>query len=72
VAESCPTEPAASYAEEAANQDRLLDEKLAAIRDREAGGEITVREAADLRVAALEHHVQAVKALRIEYFGDGR
>ena len=65
-----PPEP--TYAEQAANQDRLLDERLADIRGYEATGKITAREAADLRVQALEHHIEAVRALRAEHFGNGR
>jgi hypothetical protein len=65
-----PPDDARSYAAEAAAQDRFLDEKLAAIRAREAAGTITTREAADQRVAALEHHLEAVRALRAEHFGD--
>jgi hypothetical protein len=61
--------PASTYAEEAAIQDQLLDGKLAGIRAREAAGDITVREAADMRVQALEHHIQCVRALREEHFG---
>ena len=59
-----------TYMEEAALQDSYLDEKLAAIRRREAAGELTVREAAAERVEALQHHVQAVRYLRREHFGE--
>jgi hypothetical protein len=61
-----------SYAGEAANQDRLLDERLADIRGYETAGKITPREAASLRVQALEHHIDAVRALRDEFFGNDR
>lgn len=60
-----------TYASEAAEFDRFLDEKIAAIRARQDAGEITVRQAADLRVEALSHHLAALKALRAEYFPDG-
>ena len=63
--------PASTYAEQAAAQDKFLDEKLAGIRAHEAAGDVTVREAADLRVEALEHHIQCVRNLREEYFGNG-
>jgi hypothetical protein len=63
------TTPAGTYADEAAAQDHFLDDKLAGIRALEAAGDITVREGADLRVAALEHHLAAVRLLRAEYFG---
>ena len=65
------TTPAGSYADQAAAQDQLLDGRLASIRAQYEAGSITVREAADLRVAALEHHLEAVRALRREYFGNG-
>jgi hypothetical protein len=67
---SDPTTPEPTYAEKAAIQDRLLDGRLAGIRAREAAGEITTREAANERVAALELHIEAVKALREEHFGE--
>jgi hypothetical protein len=66
------TTPAGTYADEAAAQDQFLDRRLAEIRAQYEAGSITVREAADLRVAALEHHLAAVRALRAEHFGDGR
>ena len=66
---SDPTPHTSTYTEQAAAQDRFLDEKLADIRATEAAGVITVREGADLRVAALEHHLEAVRALRAEHFG---
>lgn len=57
------------YAAEAAAQDPFLDRRIAEIRAQYDAGDITVREAADLRVAALEHHLAAVRALRAEHFG---
>jgi hypothetical protein len=64
------TVPERNYTEEAAKFDRVLDEKIASIRARQDSGEISTREAADLRVAALSHHLAAVTALRAQYFGD--
>ncbi|HSR85968.1 MAG TPA: hypothetical protein VLM11_17475 [Streptosporangiaceae bacterium] len=46
-----PTGPS-SYIAEAIAQDGFLDEKLAAIRAHEDAGDITIREAAELRIAA--------------------
>ena len=71
---SNPTTPGGSsdYMREAAVQDALLDERLIRIRVQADLGIITIREAADQRVAALEHHIEAVKALRQEHFGNGR
>jgi hypothetical protein len=63
------TVPERNYTEEAAKFDRMLDEKIASIRARQDSGEISTREAADLRVAALSHHLAAVTALRAQYFG---
>lgn len=63
------TTRARTYADEAAAQDRFLDGRLAEIRAQHEAGSITVREAADLRVAALEHHLEAVRALRAKHFG---
>jgi hypothetical protein len=57
------------YMEEAAVQDSLLDGKLAAIRQQEDAGDIATREAADKRVTAMEHHLDATRALRIARFG---
>jgi hypothetical protein len=62
-----PTEP--TYAQEAAAQDKFLDERLAEIRRLHNAGDITTLEAADLRITALEHHLAAVRALRAEHFG---
>jgi hypothetical protein len=59
-----------SYTEEAAIQDELLDRTLGEIRRQAEERIITIREAADLRVAALEHHLEAIRALRDEYFGE--
>jgi hypothetical protein len=67
---SDPTTPEPAYADEAAIQDDLLDQKLAEIRAQADHGYITIREAADLRVAALEHHIEATRALRAEHFGE--
>jgi hypothetical protein len=57
------------YMREAAAQDALLDEKLVRIRAQVDLGTITTREAADLRIRAMEHHLATTRALRIEYFG---
>jgi hypothetical protein len=62
--------PVPSYSQQAALQDLYLDQCLAQIRVAESAGDITIREAADLRVAALEHHLEAVVSLRTEFFGD--
>jgi hypothetical protein len=63
-------EPGSDYATEAAIQDRFLDRRIAEIRGQYDAGSITVREALDARIDALEHHLAAVRALRAEYFGD--
>jgi hypothetical protein len=61
--------PEPTYAQEAAIQDQLLDEKIARIRAQLELGTITVREAADLRVAAYSHHLLAIADLNRQYFG---
>lgn len=64
---SDPTTP--TYAEEAAIQDQLLDKRLGEIRAWEQAGTITVTESAELRIAAMEHHIETIRNLRNEYFG---
>jgi hypothetical protein len=56
------------YIEVGAEDDRL-DAILRSIREREDSGEITTREAADRRIAALENHLAACRALRVRYLG---
>jgi hypothetical protein len=63
--------PESSYADEAAAVDQILDECLAEIRRRTDAGDITVREAADERVLALERHIETIRNLRAEYLGEG-
>lgn len=58
------------YTAEAAQFDKVLDEKIASIRAGQESGEIGVRHALDLRVEALSHHLAALEALRDRYFGD--
>jgi hypothetical protein len=65
-----PPEQPRDYADEAAVHDKQLDDKLAAIRRQTDAGEITLREAADLRVQALELHIAAIRVLRRQFFGD--
>jgi hypothetical protein len=60
------------YTAEVSALDVALDIRLGEIRAQQDRGDITVRQAADLRVEALEHHLDAVRALRDEYFGDDR
>jgi len=45
-----------------------LDPRLAEIGRSQDAGQISLREAADLRVESLEHHLAALKALRAEPF----
>jgi hypothetical protein len=66
---SDPT-PSASYADEAAALDELLDERLAEIRAWTDSGRITAVEAASLRVQSLETHIGKIRELRAEYFGE--
>jgi hypothetical protein len=50
--------------------DRLwaLLSEIARLHD---AGELTVRQAADARVAALENHLAALRQLRADHLGDG-
>lgn len=50
--------------------DIAVDVRLSEIRALQDSGTITVREAADMRVEALERHLDALRELRNEYFGD--
>jgi hypothetical protein len=62
--------PNGGYSAEASALDCALDLKISDIRARLDGGDITVRQAADERVAALTWHLAMVEALRNQYFGD--
>jgi hypothetical protein len=54
---------------EASALDSALDVRLSEIRTQRDRGQITTREAADARIAALEDHLDRVRELRTEYFG---
>src|SRR5258708_27574455 len=58
------------YMQEAEAQDELLLDRLTSIARQLDAGSLTEREAADMRVAAFEHHLAACRNLRIEYFGE--
>jgi len=49
-----------------------LIEWIAYIRRRQDAGEITVRQAADERIAAMEEHLAAIRQLRERHFGGGQ
>lgn len=49
--------------EGATREARLLDDRIADIRRREADGALTVREAAAERIAVMEKHLEAVRLL---------
>lgn len=65
-----PTDPTRDYATEANKLDEQLDATLREIRNRTGLGELTAIQAADLRVTALERHIEAITQLRAEYFGE--
>ena len=65
------TSPGSGYMREAAVQDNLLDRKLTAIRQQQDTGSISTRQAADKRIEAMEHHLEATRALRVAHFGSG-
>jgi hypothetical protein len=50
--------------------DHDLDAALADIRRRQDDGQLTTRQAAAERIAALEAHLAAVARLRAQYLGD--
>ena len=58
-----------AYQEAADQLAAQLDHDLAKLRQRQEAGQITVRQAADLRVAILSEHLAALAALRVEHFG---
>jgi hypothetical protein len=53
-------------------EDQRLDQELAKLRDDYDRGFLTVREAADMRVAALQRHLAELTRLRRELLGDDR
>jgi hypothetical protein len=59
-----------AYQEAANLLDAQLDRDLAALRARQDAGEISTRQAADLRVATLATHLAQLAQLRVEHFGD--
>jgi hypothetical protein len=61
---------ASTYMEQASMQDQFLRDRLTVIRRQQESGDVTVREAADARIEAMEKHLAATRALRIEYFGE--
>ena len=67
-----PVAGRSAYMAEAAVHDAELDRRLADIRRQESEGLVTTREAADARVAAMEHHLEATRNLRAEYFPESR
>ena len=66
---SDPTTPA-TYAQEAAAADELLDQTLRNIRADYDNNEITAIEAATDRISAMEQHLTTIKLLMEKYFGD--
>jgi hypothetical protein len=60
------------YYIEAEAEDRLLAERLAAIRSREDAGTIATRRAADERIAVMEQHLAAVRELRRRHLECGQ
>ena len=57
------------YYVEVEAEDSRLTARLDAIRAREDAHTITVRQAADERIAALTAHLEAVRELRERHFG---
>ena len=57
------------YNELVAEEAARLTATIAGIRDDEAAGHLTTREAADNRIAVLEAHLNRLRLLRTEYLG---
>jgi len=57
------------YNELVADEAARLTATIAGIRDDEAAGHLTTREAADNRIAVLEAHLTRLRLLRAEYLG---
>jgi hypothetical protein len=51
-------------------EDRKLSDVIRAIREDERNGDLTTRDAADAKIAALEAHLAACRAARVRYLGD--
>ena len=49
--------------------DNQLATQIAEIRRREDLGQLTVREAADARIQAMEQHLAVTRELRVRYLG---
>lgn len=64
------TIPNGRYSAEVGALDTALSIRLSEIRAAQDRREITVREACDRRISALEQHLAAVRELRRQYFGD--
>jgi hypothetical protein len=64
-------EPAAhgAYYDAIGREDARLEQKITDIRAREDAGTITVRQAADERIAAMEEHLAACRFLRRRHLG---
>jgi hypothetical protein len=58
-----------SYYEAIEREQAILDRALASIRERQDSGELTPREAADRRIAAMEASLAAIRVLRDAEFG---
>ena len=66
-----PSPEPGSYIEAVTAEDDRLKAVLAGISADEEAGNLTTREAADNRIAALERHIAKCQALRIRFFGNG-
>jgi hypothetical protein len=71
VSDRDDTRDLGSYFNAVRQEDATLQVKLAEIRTREDAGEVTVRQAADIRIAAMEQHLAELRELRAQFFGRG-
>jgi hypothetical protein len=65
-----PPSDFSNYSADAGALSVALDMRLAEITRRQDAGELTVREAADLRIEAMESNLTEQRSLRNSFFGE--
>jgi hypothetical protein len=65
-------EQRARYWKAVETEDKWLDERLTDIRGRQDTGMISIRQAADERIVAMEQHLDAVRELRRRHLEGGQ
>ena len=69
---SMDEEQRARYWKAVETEDKWLDERLTDIRGRQDTGMISIRQAADERIVAMEQHLDAVRELRRRHLEGGQ